>query len=62
MGDDYINQNILPFTQLNRLIRPEEIADAPRLIRQRLLTTPSRRNGRSEAVTEAYQSSYLGRA
>ena len=28
MGDDYIGKNILPFTQLNRLIRPEEIADA----------------------------------
>ncbi|HEX8012682.1 MAG TPA: SDR family NAD(P)-dependent oxidoreductase [Casimicrobiaceae bacterium] len=28
MGDDYISKNILPFTQLNRLIRPEEIADA----------------------------------
>src|SRR6266542_3416715 len=28
MGDDYINKNILPFTQLSRLIRPEEIADA----------------------------------
>ena len=28
MGDDYIAKNILPFTQLSRLIRPEEIADA----------------------------------
>jgi NAD(P)-dependent dehydrogenase (short-subunit alcohol dehydrogenase family) len=28
MGDDYISKNILPFTQLSRLIRPEEIADA----------------------------------
>jgi NAD(P)-dependent dehydrogenase (short-subunit alcohol dehydrogenase family) len=28
MGDDYINKYILPFTQLGRLIRPEEIADA----------------------------------
>ncbi len=28
MGDDYINKNILPFTQLSRLIRPDEIADA----------------------------------
>jgi NAD(P)-dependent dehydrogenase (short-subunit alcohol dehydrogenase family) len=28
MGDDYIGKNILPFTQLGRLIRPEEIADA----------------------------------
>jgi NAD(P)-dependent dehydrogenase (short-subunit alcohol dehydrogenase family) len=28
MGDDYINRNILPYTQLGRLIRPEEIADA----------------------------------
>lgn len=28
LGDDYINKNILPFTQLGRLIRPEEIADA----------------------------------
>jgi len=28
MGDDYINKQILPFTQLGRLIRPEEIADA----------------------------------
>lgn len=28
MGNDYIEKNILPFTQLSRLIRPEEIADA----------------------------------
>jgi NAD(P)-dependent dehydrogenase (short-subunit alcohol dehydrogenase family) len=28
MGDDYIEKNILPFTQLSRLIRPDEIADA----------------------------------
>jgi NAD(P)-dependent dehydrogenase (short-subunit alcohol dehydrogenase family) len=28
LGDDYVNKNILPFTQLGRLIRPEEIADA----------------------------------
>ncbi len=28
MGDEYIAKNILPFTQLSRLIRPEEIADA----------------------------------
>jgi NAD(P)-dependent dehydrogenase (short-subunit alcohol dehydrogenase family) len=28
MGDDHINKHILPFTQLGRLIRPEEIADA----------------------------------
>jgi NAD(P)-dependent dehydrogenase (short-subunit alcohol dehydrogenase family) len=28
MGDDYISKNILPFTQLSRLIRPDEIADA----------------------------------
>jgi 3-oxoacyl-[acyl-carrier protein] reductase len=28
MGDDYINKHILPFTQLGRLIRPDEIADA----------------------------------
>ncbi len=28
MGDDYIDKNILPFTQLSRLIRPDEIADA----------------------------------
>jgi 3-oxoacyl-[acyl-carrier protein] reductase len=28
MGDDYIGKHILPFTQLGRLIRPDEIADA----------------------------------
>ncbi len=28
LGEDYINKNILPFTQLGRLIRPDEIADA----------------------------------
>jgi len=28
LGDDYIDKNILPFTQLCRLIRPDEIADA----------------------------------
>ena len=28
MGDEYIAKNILPFTQLRRLIRPEEIANA----------------------------------
>lgn len=28
MGDDYIEQNIIPQTQLRRLIQPEEIADA----------------------------------
>ncbi len=28
LGADYIGKNILPFTQLSRLIRPEEIADA----------------------------------
>jgi len=28
MGDDYIAKHILPFTQLSRLIRPDEIADA----------------------------------
>jgi len=28
LGDEYINKHILPFTQLSRLIRPEEIADA----------------------------------
>jgi NAD(P)-dependent dehydrogenase (short-subunit alcohol dehydrogenase family) len=28
MGDEYIAKNILPFTQLSRLIRPDEIADA----------------------------------
>jgi NAD(P)-dependent dehydrogenase (short-subunit alcohol dehydrogenase family) len=28
LGDDYIKEHILPHTQLGRLIRPEEIADA----------------------------------
>ena len=28
MGDEYIEKHILPFTQLARLIRPDEIADA----------------------------------
>ena len=28
MGMDYVQKNILPYTQLGRLIRPEEIADA----------------------------------
>jgi NAD(P)-dependent dehydrogenase (short-subunit alcohol dehydrogenase family) len=28
LGEDYINKNILPYTQLSRLIRPDEIADA----------------------------------
>lgn len=28
LGDDYIEDNVLPATQLKRLIRPEEIADA----------------------------------
>ena len=28
MGNDYIDKHILPFTQLSRLIRPDEIADA----------------------------------
>jgi NAD(P)-dependent dehydrogenase (short-subunit alcohol dehydrogenase family) len=28
MGADYVAKNILPFTQLGRLIKPEEIADA----------------------------------
>ena len=28
LGDEYIRKNILPFTQLGRLIRPQEIADA----------------------------------
>lgn len=28
LGEDYINKNILPYTQLGRLIRPDEIADA----------------------------------
>jgi NAD(P)-dependent dehydrogenase (short-subunit alcohol dehydrogenase family) len=28
LGDEYITKNILPYTQLRRLIRPGEIADA----------------------------------
>jgi len=28
LGEDYITKNILPYTQLRRLIRPQEIADA----------------------------------
>ena len=28
LGPDYVNKNILPFTQLGRLIKPDEIADA----------------------------------
>lgn len=28
LNDDYINKHVLPYTQLGRLIRPEEIADA----------------------------------
>ena len=28
MGPEYIEKNVLPYTQLRRLIRPEEIADA----------------------------------
>jgi 3-oxoacyl-[acyl-carrier protein] reductase len=28
LGEEYINERILPQTQLHRLIRPEEIADA----------------------------------
>ena len=28
LGDDYVNKYVLPYTQLRRLIRPEEIADA----------------------------------
>lgn len=28
MGEEYIKKNILPYTQLRRLIRPQEIADA----------------------------------
>jgi len=28
LGEEYIKKNILPFTQLRRLIRPAEIADA----------------------------------
>ena len=28
LGDDFINEYVLPYTQLRRLIKPEEIADA----------------------------------
>jgi NAD(P)-dependent dehydrogenase (short-subunit alcohol dehydrogenase family) len=28
MGEEYIQKNVLPYTQLQRLIRPDEIADA----------------------------------
>jgi len=28
LGQDYLAKNILPYTQLGRLIKPEEIADA----------------------------------
>lgn len=28
LGEDYINKHVLPYTQLGRLIRPDEIADA----------------------------------
>lgn len=28
LGEDYLNKYVLPYTQLRRLIRPEEIADA----------------------------------
>jgi 3-oxoacyl-[acyl-carrier protein] reductase len=28
LGEEYIRKNVLPYTQLRRLIRPEEIADA----------------------------------
>jgi hypothetical protein len=28
LGEDYIASNVLPFTQLRRLIRTQEIADA----------------------------------
>ncbi|HEY0858588.1 MAG TPA: SDR family oxidoreductase [Albitalea sp.] len=28
MGEDYVTRNILPYTQLGRLIKPDEIADA----------------------------------
>jgi 3-oxoacyl-[acyl-carrier protein] reductase len=28
LGEEFINKNVLPFTQLRRLIKPEEIADA----------------------------------
>lgn len=32
LGDEFINKHILPYTQLRRLIRPEEIADAIRFM------------------------------
>jgi len=32
LGEDYIKKNILPYTQLGRLIRPDEIADAIRFM------------------------------
>jgi 3-oxoacyl-[acyl-carrier protein] reductase len=32
MGEEYIRKNVLPYTQLRRLIRPEEIADAIRFM------------------------------
>jgi hypothetical protein len=28
MGNEYVEKNILPYTQLGRLIQPAEIADA----------------------------------
>jgi 3-oxoacyl-[acyl-carrier protein] reductase len=28
LGEEFIERNILPYTQLGRLIRPQEIADA----------------------------------
>lgn len=28
LGDDYLQERVLPFTQLRRLIRPDEVADA----------------------------------
>jgi NAD(P)-dependent dehydrogenase (short-subunit alcohol dehydrogenase family) len=28
LGDDFLQKNVLPYTQLRRLIRPEEIAEA----------------------------------
>ncbi len=28
LGEDFLNKNVLPYTQLRRLIRPDEIADA----------------------------------
>jgi NAD(P)-dependent dehydrogenase (short-subunit alcohol dehydrogenase family) len=32
LGEEYINEKILPYTQLRRLIRPQEIADAIRFL------------------------------